>query len=210
MAKNICFMNNIMAGAGKRSGSVATSHVLGGIGDIGRLIGKHKRILGGIGEALIVKHLTQRGFDHVESNYRKRVGEIDVVMKKGETLHFIEVKTVSRENIRERLERVNHETYVKHGTIVNHETSVSHETVGRGVYHQRSLSSVKLAKKGKFTPEQNVSPQKMRRMSRVIQIYLEEKGIQDKKWQFDVASVYLDHKNMVACIRRIENVPVEV
>jgi Holliday junction resolvase-like predicted endonuclease len=191
-------MNNITVGAGSRlDRSAAILRTLEGIGDIGRLIGRHKRLLGGIGEALIVKHLTQRGFVHVESNYRKKVGEIDVVMRKDETIHFIEVKTVSRENIRERLRHV------------NHETPVSRETGNRKVYTQRSVNSVKLAKNGKFTPEQNVSPQKMRRMSRVIQIYLEEKGIQDKKWQFDVASVYLDHKNMVACIRRIENVPVE-
>lgn len=46
---------------------------------------------------LVVKHLKAKGYRHVESNYLKRHGEIDLVMEHGGIIHFIEVKTVSRE-----------------------------------------------------------------------------------------------------------------
>ena len=53
--------------------------------------------MGRLGEMLIVKHLVNKGFHHIESNYRKRHGEIDLVMENKGIIHFIEVKSVSRE-----------------------------------------------------------------------------------------------------------------
>ena len=53
---------------------------------------------GNIGEYLAAKFLKERGFDIVETNYRKKWGEIDIVAEKNRILHFVEVKaTVSRE-----------------------------------------------------------------------------------------------------------------
>jgi len=53
---------------------------------------------GNIGEYLAAKFLKERGFDIVETNYRKKWGEIDIVAEKNCILHFVEVKaTVSRE-----------------------------------------------------------------------------------------------------------------
>ncbi len=46
-----------------------------------------------IGEDLARKHLLKLGFDIIESNFRIKGGEIDIIAcKKGE-LHFVEVKT---------------------------------------------------------------------------------------------------------------------
>lgn len=60
-----------------------------------------KRKIGDIGEAVAARFLTGRGFTVVERNYLKKWGEIDIIAKKKDTLHFIEVKTqkgdVSRE-----------------------------------------------------------------------------------------------------------------
>ena len=42
----------------------------------------------------------KRGFEIVERNYTKKWGELDIVSKKAEKLHFVEVKSVSRENIK--------------------------------------------------------------------------------------------------------------
>lgn len=43
--------------------------------------------------------LVKQGYDIVELNYTKKMGEIDIVAKKGGIYHFIEVKSVSREII---------------------------------------------------------------------------------------------------------------
>ena len=59
-----------------------------------------KQKIGKIGEDVACKFLAKRGFSVVERNYWKKCGELDVVVKKGDALHFVEVKTVSRENIK--------------------------------------------------------------------------------------------------------------
>lgn len=67
------------------------------IREIGSLIGKRKKLIGSLGESLVVKHMILKGFKHLESNYRRKPGEIDVVFESGSKIHFVEVKTVSRE-----------------------------------------------------------------------------------------------------------------
>jgi putative endonuclease len=56
---------------------------------------KHK--LGDIGEDIVAKKLTRDGYRIVERNYWRPWGEIDLIGEKGNTLHFIEVKSVSCE-----------------------------------------------------------------------------------------------------------------
>ena len=56
--------------------------------------GKKNRT-GAIGEAVTQQHLKKRGFAIKEVNYLKKFGEIDVVAQKINSIHFIEVKTVS-------------------------------------------------------------------------------------------------------------------
>lgn len=58
-----------------------------------------KQKIGQIGEDLACKFLVKHGFLIVERNYLRKYGEIDIIAKKDKILHFIEVKTVSRENI---------------------------------------------------------------------------------------------------------------
>jgi len=45
------------------------------------------------------RFLVERGFVIVESNYRKKWGEIDIIAKKGNKWHFVEVKAVSCEKL---------------------------------------------------------------------------------------------------------------
>ncbi len=59
----------------------------------------HKQKIGRIGEDIAVKYLENKGFEIVEQNYRKKYGEIDIIAQKGRILHFIEVKSVSCENL---------------------------------------------------------------------------------------------------------------
>jgi putative endonuclease len=59
---------------------------------------------GEIGEEIVAKSLIKQGFKIIERNYTRKWGEIDVVARKGDILHFIEVKSItvrdmfSREN----------------------------------------------------------------------------------------------------------------
>src|SRR5688500_8779759 len=58
----------------------------------------HKKAIGTLGETIACRFLMKRGFKIIERNYLKKWGEIDIVAKKDELWHFVEVKTVSREN----------------------------------------------------------------------------------------------------------------
>ncbi len=50
---------------------------------------------GKLGERLAEKHLISKGFSVIGRNYRKFFGEIDIIAKKEDTIHFIEVKSVN-------------------------------------------------------------------------------------------------------------------
>ncbi|MCA9352864.1 YraN family protein [Patescibacteria group bacterium] len=54
--------------------------------------------IGAYGEDICVRWLNNNGFRIIERNYTRPVGEIDIIALKDNTLHFIEVKSVSCEN----------------------------------------------------------------------------------------------------------------
>jgi putative endonuclease len=56
-----------------------------------------KQVIGKIGEDAVCKYLKKRDFYILDRNYLKKWGELDIVAKKGEIVHFIEVKSISRE-----------------------------------------------------------------------------------------------------------------
>jgi putative endonuclease len=49
--------------------------------------------LGAAGELLARRHLEQRGYRFVAANWRRRYGELDLIMRDGDVLVFVEVKT---------------------------------------------------------------------------------------------------------------------
>lgn len=58
-----------------------------------------KQIIGLLGEDVSSRYLTNKGFKIITRNYRKKFGEIDIIAKRRGRLHFVEVKTVSHENL---------------------------------------------------------------------------------------------------------------
>lgn len=70
----------------------------------------HKQKIGKTGEDIAEKYLQNKGFLIVDKNYLKKYGEIDIIAKKGEILHFIEVKSVSCENFDDLEGKVSHIT----------------------------------------------------------------------------------------------------
>ena len=58
-----------------------------------------KRKTGDLGENIACRFLVKHGFEIIEKNYLKKWGEIDIIARKGEKLHFVEVKSVTRENL---------------------------------------------------------------------------------------------------------------
>lgn len=127
-----------------------------------------KQKVGEIGENVACRFLMKHGFEIVERNYRKKWGEIDIIAEKSGILRFIEVKTVSCENL----------------DNVIRETNDS------------------------IRPEENVHPWKLKRLSRVIQSYLLEKSVENKGWQLDILSVFLDLNKKQAKIRFLENIVI--
>ena len=56
-----------------------------------------KQVVGRAGEDCACEYLRKNGYTIVDRNYLRKWGEIDIVAKKGGHIHFVEVKTVSRE-----------------------------------------------------------------------------------------------------------------
>ena len=115
-----------------------------------------KRRIGDIGEGVVCKYLENKGYFVRERNYWKPWGEIDIVAEKADSISFVEVKSVSREN---------------------------------------------------FRPEENMHPAKIKRLHRVVQTYLLDRKVpESKKWQIDLACVFLDFSTKRARVEMIENI----
>lgn len=138
-----------------------------------------KQKIGRIGEDIAKKYLENKGFMVICQNYRKKCGEIDVIAQKGKILHFIEVKTVSHENIGNLPGEV---SLRQRREFANSETDV-------------------------YRPEDNIHAYKLKRLARTIQMYLLEKYKKNEpEWVFDAITVRLDISNRRASVRFLDNV----
>lgn len=58
-----------------------------------------RKEVGRLGEEVAAQFLERKGFKVLERNYRKPWGEIDIIAMRGDSVRFVEVKTVSRESL---------------------------------------------------------------------------------------------------------------
>ncbi len=49
--------------------------------------------IGNLGERVAREYFQSKGFAYVDANVARKTGEIDLIMRKGKTLHFVEVKS---------------------------------------------------------------------------------------------------------------------
>jgi len=138
-----------------------------------------KRKIGDLGENIACRFLMKRGFEIIEKNYLRKWGEIDIISKKGDKLHFIEVKSVS------------HLPY----------TSVKNDGNGYECdnYHpEDNLHPWKLRRLSRVIQTYLLSyrPASAKDYGEVREV----------DWQFDVIVVYLDIRNMQAKVDYLEDV----
>ncbi len=65
------------------------------------------KITGNLGEDLACRYIETKGFSIIKRNYWKKWGEIDIIAEKNRETHFIEVKSVSCENIDDITDKTN-------------------------------------------------------------------------------------------------------
>jgi len=62
---------------------------------------KSRKEVGALGERVAAAYLLRRGFEVIDRNVARKTGELDIIARssgpEGETLHFVEVKTVVAE-----------------------------------------------------------------------------------------------------------------
>lgn len=53
-----------------------------------------RKEVGALGEKVTAHYLEQHGFEIIDRNVARKTGEIDVIARKDDTLHFVEVKSI--------------------------------------------------------------------------------------------------------------------
>ncbi|HET9501018.1 MAG TPA: YraN family protein [Marmoricola sp.] len=67
---------------------------------------QQRRAIGGYGEAVAARHLVAQGMVLIDANWRCALGELDLVLRDGDTLVICEVKTRTTEAFGSPLEAV--------------------------------------------------------------------------------------------------------
>ncbi len=137
-----------------------------------------KQRIGEAGENFASAYLEANGYTVIERNYLKKWGEIDIIAKRGGKLHFVEVKSVTREF-----------------DSVTHVTPVAEQSSLRG----RLMDT--------YSPEDNMHPWKLQRLSRAVQSYLLDRNVSDETdWQFDLVTVYMDRDKRLIKVELLEDI----
>lgn len=173
-----------------------------------------KQKIGKLGEELAKRFLMKHGYSILEENYTKKYGEIDLIAKKDDIIHFIEVKSIVSHETKVSVTRLPAKTLVPEGETI---IAVSHETLENFKYKDnkivpRETNQNKFFKE-EYDPIQNLHPMKLRRLSRVIQVYLlnvprvtNSKRFEEIKWQFDLITVKINNTDKTGIINHIKDI----
>ena len=171
-----------------------------------------KQKVGEVGENYACKYLEEAGYRIVARNYSKKWGEIDIVAEKAKALHFVEVKSVSRDISTTPTSRVIRETGIVNRVVAQVHAVLGGKGKGRGDVENYgdenvSLPNNEMRHMSDYRPEDNMHPWKLKRLSRVIQSYLMHPDIpDDTDWQFDLITVYIDTAKGLHKIELLEDI----
>ena len=140
---------------------------------------------GAKGEEIAAKYIENKGFFIIDRNYKRKWGELDIIVQKDGVLHFVEVKTVSRRSFGGHFEQ----------EINNYRPEDN--------MHPWKLKRLRRALQTYLLESHFATP--------FAQGYDgSKKASRDKKqeieWQFDLACVFLDQEKRVAKVKFIENI----
>jgi len=141
-----------------------------------------KRKIGDVGENIACRFLMKRGFEIIEQNYNKKWGEIDIIARKGQKLHFIEVKSVTRDSLK----------HVSPACPVRETDAYRPED---------NLHPWKLKRLSRVIQTYLLSYDRVSHLSARSQAKEDETD-----WQFDVIVTYLDIKNLQAKVNYMEDI----
>jgi putative endonuclease len=123
--------------------------------------------IGKIGENLAKTFLMKHGFQVLETNYRTKYGELDIIAQKDNHLRFVEVKTIKVRSF-EHFDQV----HVK--------------------------------------PEDNLTQEKWNHLRISAETYIQHKStVASKRWQIDLACVYIDTQAREGRVILMENIHKE-
>lgn len=77
----------------------------------------HQKLLGRAGERLTEKHYRKAGYEVLARNYRTPFGEADLIVKRGDTVAFVEVKARSGDAFGAPRDAVNRAKQERYGKI---------------------------------------------------------------------------------------------
>ncbi|MDQ5928183.1 MAG: putative endonuclease [Patescibacteria group bacterium] len=152
-----------------------------------------KRRFGDLGELLAARFLMKHGFSIIEKNYWKPWGEIDIVAERLEAVPARETLENGSKSkmflVKPRYKevlRVLHFVEVKTVSCVTGEGGVSRENI---------------------RPEENMHYHKIRRFSRAVQTYMDERRVScETPFQVDLVTVRIDYRKRVGRVEMLEKI----
>jgi Holliday junction resolvase-like predicted endonuclease len=152
-----------------------------------------KRRFGDLGELLAARFLMKHGFSIIEKNYWKPWGEIDIVAERLEAVPARETLENGSKSkmflVKPRYKevlRVLHFIEVKAVSCVTGEGGVSRENI---------------------RPEENMHYHKIRRFSRAVQTYMDERRVScETPFQVDLVTVRIDYKKRMGRVEMLEKI----
>src|SRR3989338_7305412 len=130
--------------------------------------------VGELGENIACKYLIKNGYVVLDRNFSTRLGEIDIIAEKGNSLYFVEVKS----------------------TISDLKAIVS-----RGTLQNNYILEVQPLG---YNPAENVHQKKLRKMMRVIPVYRKEKNVLwGKRDNIIILVVFIDQINKLTKVEVI-------